>query len=36
LEWQAEEYIELSFKVKAKSVVVVKELAEMADMFKVF
>jgi hypothetical protein len=33
---QAEEYIELSHKFKAKSLVVTTEMAEMGDLFKAF
>ena len=36
LAWQIEEYIKLSEKVKAKSVIVTRELAEMGDLFKAF
>jgi hypothetical protein len=36
LAWQVEEYIKLSEKVKAKSVIVTRELAEMGDLFKAF
>ena len=36
LEWLAEQYIQLSQKVKAKSVIVTRELAEMIELFKSF
>ncbi len=36
LKLQAEEYIELSHKFKAKSLVVTTEMAEMGDLFKAF
>ena len=36
LKLQAEEYIELSHKFKAKSLVVTTEISEMGDLFKAF
>ena len=36
LEWQADQYIELALRIKTKSAVVTRELAEMGDLFRAF